>query len=128
MLRLERLDEEPAKDYLPPNVPVKYLARVRLRLAAPNSPNLPEEARVWRTTGLLRQAWLTAYHPPLGHASWQYVWDVRIAMGKINPKTAAPGGRGLEIMSFPLWNVMGDWAAHCIEVEDWMNVSTVEHL
>ncbi len=93
-----------------------------MRLAAPDSPNLPKEARVWRRTGLFRQVWLHPYHPSLGHASWQYVWDVRLALGKIDRDAAALGGRGLEIMYYPLWDVMGDWAVRGVEVEDWMNV------
>ena len=39
-----------------------------------------------------------------------------------DPGTAAHGGRGLETMCYPLWDVMGDWAARTVEVEDWMDV------
>ncbi len=50
--------------------------------------------------------------------SWRHVRDVRLALGKIDPDTAATGGRGLLAYAEP----DGDWTGRCIEVEDWLNV------
>lgn len=56
-------------------------------------------------------------------AQWQYVWDTRLALSKIDADTAATGGRGLEAMHhYPRWDVMGDWTTRAVEVEDWMKV------
>jgi|694.fasta_scaffold119568_2 hypothetical protein len=106
----------------------KYLEQVRLRLAAPNCQHLPEADSIGRRD-LTRQCWhgphtwLDPYHPPYGWASWQYVWDARIAMGLIQPETVACGGRGLENMHlWPSWDVMGDWTTRCIAVENWLDV------
>ena len=107
----------------------KYLARVRERLARPDAPGLPEEGTLHRRKGLDRQSWYSIhtwnepYRPPYGWAQWQYVWDVRLAQGKIDPDTAVTGGRGLEAMHYyPRWDVLGDWTARAVETEDWMNV------
>ena len=109
-----------------------YLERVRLRLAAPDAQALPARDSIGRQ-GLTRQSWhgphtwAEPYHPPFGWASWQYVWDARLALGLIDAQTAAAGGRGLEIMHlWPSWDVMGDWTARCIEVENWLDVPLVE--
>jgi outer membrane protein assembly factor BamB len=105
-----------------------YLERVRLRLAAPNTPSLPTEDKHGRK-GLVRQSWQSPhvwsdpYRPPLGWASWQYVWDARLALGQIDNDFTSSGGRGLWLMHlWPEWDVMGDWTTHCIKVDDWMDV------
>jgi hypothetical protein len=104
-----------------------YLERVRLRLAAPNANALPAKDSLGRE-GLGRQSWhgphtwIEPYHPPLGWASWQFVWDARLALGTIDAK-AISDGRGLENMHlWPDWDVMGDWTTRCLRVEDWMKV------
>ena len=106
----------------------KYLQRVRIRPAAPDCPKLPKVDSIGRG-GLTRQSWhgphtwTEPYRPPLGWAAWQYVWDVRLALGKIDADTAASGGRGMENQhSWESWDMMGDWTTRCIKVQDWMNV------
>ncbi len=86
-----------------------------------------------RRTGLKWQAWQSIhtwnepYRLPYGWAQWQYVWDVRLATGKIDSDTAASGGRGLEAMHYyGAWDVMGDWTTRAVEVEDWMDVPIAE--
>ena len=111
----------------------KYLARVRERLARPDAPGLPTEGTLHKRTGLERQSWHSIhtwnepYRPPYGWASWQYVWDVRLATGKIDADTVVTGGRGLEVVHYwPRWDVQGDWTTRAVEVEDWMNVPLAE--
>jgi len=65
--------------------------------------------------------------PYRGWAAWQYVWDVRVALGKIDADTAAWGGRGLESAGaptwfFPPWDCVGDWATKAVEAEDWLDI------
>ena len=98
-----------------------------------DAPWLPERC-FHNKGGIDRQAWFSIhappaseYRPPFGWAQWQYVWDVRLAMGKIDPDRAATGGRGLEAMHHDEhWDVMNDWTTHAVEVEDWMDVSLAE--
>ncbi len=111
----------------------KYLERVRQRFMNPDAPDLPPGDILPRRTGLKRQAWQSIhtwnepYRPPYGWAQWQYVWDVRLATGKIDSDTAASGGRGLEAMHYyGAWDVMGDWTTRAVEVEDWMDVPIAE--
>ena len=40
--------------------------------------------------------WKEPYRPPFGWASWQYVWDARVATGLIDAKAGAWSGRGME--------------------------------
>ena len=116
---------EPAKQT---SIQANYLERVRLRLAAPDAKGLPPSDSIGRKE-MTRQSWhgphtwAEPYHPPFGWASWQYVWDARLALGLIKADTIASGGRGLEIMHlWPAWDVMGDWTTRCIKVENWLNV------
>ena len=109
-------------------VQANYLERVRLRLAAPDAKGLPPSDSIGRKE-MTRQSWhgphtwAEPYHPPFGWASWQYVWDARLALGLIKADTMASGGRGLEIMHlWPAWDVMGDWTTRCIKVENWLKV------
>lgn len=110
------------------SITANYLQRVRLRLAAPDCPSLPSSDSMGRT-GLSRQSWhgphtwFEPYRPPLGWASWQFVRDARLALGKIEPAHAALGGRGLENQHiWEPWDVMGDWTTRCVRVGDWMEV------
>jgi len=109
-----------------------FLERVRLRLAEPYSKILPERDWMGRS-GLVLQSWIgphtwvEPYRPSYGWASWQYVWDARLALGLTDPNTAASGGRGMENMHYwPTWDVMGDWTTRCIEVADWMDLPQFE--
>ena len=107
---------------------VKYLEHVRKRWASPESGVAPQSDGDGRS-GLAKQAWRSIhcggapYRPPIGWAPWQYVWDVRLAQGKIDADTAATGGRGMETyVRYGRWDVMGDWTTRAVEVEDWMDV------
>jgi len=109
-------------------VKANYLDRVRLRLAAPGGKSLPSSDSLGRS-GLASQSWFgphtwyEPYRPPYGWASWQYVWDARLALGMIDADTATAGGRGLENMHcWPAWDVIGDWTTRCLEVENWLDV------
>jgi len=58
---------------------------------------------------------------------WPHGRDVRQTLGKIDPDTAASGDHGMENVHY--WepsDVMGNCTAHCIEVQDWMNMSLVQ--
>ena len=99
----------------------KFLDRVRQRPA--KSPSLAvNEGWVWtwwRPT--------TRPVPYRGWAAWQYVWDARVALGKIDADTAAWGGRGLESAGaptwfFPSWDTVGDWSTKAVEAEDWLDI------
>ncbi len=109
-----------------------FLERVRKRLMAPNSEYLPEESPPFGATGLARRIWRpnpgrSPYKPTYGWATWQYVWDVRLALGEIDAETAARGGRGREAAGPPTtffqpWDVRGDWTTRALEVEDWLAI------
>jgi len=110
----------------------KFLQRVRKRWARPFGFSIP-----WRSNGrkgLFRQSWPPIhdatgcpYRPPIGWAQWQYVWDVKLALGLIDPDTAATGGRGLQAMHYyEPWDVMGDWTTRAVEVEDWLDIPLAE--
>ena len=56
---------------------------------------------------------------------WQFVWDARLANGKVSLKSAAYGGHGLLkwTESFTdLWAVHYDWTARVIAVDNWLDV------
>tara|TARA_Y100000589_G_scaffold305563_1_gene319579 strand:+ start:757 stop:2784 length:2028 start_codon:yes stop_codon:yes gene_type:complete len=56
---------------------------------------------------------------------WQYVWDYRLAFGKIKLKHATYGGHGLLkwTESFTdLWDVHYDWTSRVISVDNWLDV------
>lgn len=111
-------------------VECNFLERVHLRLAKPDAcicfPNSLDylgrhglEFQSWHGP----HTWTQPYRPPYGWASWQYVWDGRLALGLIDPDTAASGGRGMENMHYwPAWDVMGDWTTRCLEVENWFDI------
>ena len=113
-----------------------FMERVRLRLVHPD--NAPQRDPVPRMAGRQRnvardlQIWRPSsgrspYKPQYGWATWQYVWDVRLALGKIDPANAAPGGRGFESEGppttfFERWDVRGDWFTRAITVENWLDM------
>jgi len=106
-----------------------FLERVRLRLADPRTDKLPRNDVTARRTGLSRQSWhgphtwTQPYRPPYGWATWQYVWDARLALGLISPAAAVSGGRGMEFMHlWSEWDVMGDWTTRAVLVERTMEV------
>lgn len=93
-----------------------YLDRVRRRPAALSAKT---------TAQLMRQSWTPFLRNlPPGAEAWQYVWDARLALGLIDPATAATGSRGLEIHLFPMWHVMGDWTARALREENTFAVPT----
>ena len=67
----------------------------------------------------------TTKAPKLLDEKWQYVWDYRLAIGKIKLKHAAYGGHGLlkwtELYT-DLWNVHYDWTSRVISVDNWLDV------
>ena len=103
----------------------QYRERVRMRLARPDA-NLPDRDMAGRS-GLCRQSWksqLAGYNiVPYGWAQWQFVWDVSLALGKIDADAAAKGGLGLESerLAQP-WDMMWHWESRCIDVEDWLDI------
>ncbi len=99
----------------------RFLARVRERPL--KSPNLGV------SSGFVWMWWRSSPRPVpyRGWAAWQYVWDVRVALGKIDADTAAWGGRGLESAGaptwfFPIWDTVGDWSTKAVEVENWLDI------
>ena len=67
----------------------------------------------------------TTKAPKLLDEKWQYVWDYRLAIGKIKLKHAAYGGHGLlkwTEMYTDLWNVHYDWTSRVISVDNWLDV------
>jgi hypothetical protein len=98
-----------------------FLGRVRQRPAS--SPQLG-----------VGDGWIWRWHrrvvrpvPYRGWTAWQYVWDVRLALGKIDADTAAWGGRGLESAGapswfFPAWDTVGDWSTKAVEAENWLDI------
>ncbi len=98
----------------------KFLQRVRRRPL--QSPDLG-----------LNKGWIWLWwhperpYPYRGWATWQYVWDVRVALGKIDSDVAAWGGRGLESAGaptwfFPQWDTVGDWSTKAVEAENWLDI------
>jgi hypothetical protein len=107
----------------------RYLERVRMRLARPDA-ELPAKDMAGRS-GLCRQSWksqLAGYNiVPYGWAQWQYVWDVTLALGRIDPDAAAKGGLGLESERLARsWDMMWHWESRCIDVADWLDVPLAE--
>ena len=98
----------------------KFLARVRERPL--KSPNLRA------SSGFIWTWWRSGRPGPYrGWEAWQYVWDVRVALGKIDADTAAWGGRGLESAGaptwfYPIWDTVGDWSTKAVEVENWLDI------
>jgi hypothetical protein len=110
----------------------RFLDRVRKRPKAPDSEHLGDQSPPFDATGLARQVWRpnpgrSPYKPTWGWATWQYVWDVRLALGKIDAATAAAGGRGFEAEGPPTtffepWDVRGDWTLRAIQVDNWLAI------
>jgi hypothetical protein len=109
----------------------KFLERMRLRWAGLKPDSLPAVDALGRT-GLSLQSWhsphtfVEPYRPPFGWASWQYVWDVRLALGKI-PVEEASRPRGFENQHYwEPWDVMGDWTARAVDVDSWVDAPLQE--
>ena len=67
----------------------------------------------------------TTKAPKILDQKWQYVWDYRLAIGKIKLKHATYGGHGLLkwTESFTdLWDVHYDWTSRVISVDNWLDV------
>ncbi|MBL7133316.1 MAG: Ig-like domain-containing protein [Phycisphaerae bacterium] len=102
----------------------KFLHRVRQRalkrITGDLSGSSPYYWAFWRVVQ-------PRFVPPRGWATWQYVWDVRVAQGKIDADTAAWGGRGIEANGAPTWffepwDMVGDWSTFAVEVENWLDI------
>ena len=118
----ERIVRLSAVDSWRDQVPGKFLERVRERPL--KSPKLGlRDGCVWTWWPIRYRGW----------AAWQYVWDVRVALGKIDADTAAWGGRGIEsgeasLGCFPAWDCIGDWSTMAVEVEDWTDIPLNPHI
>ena len=56
---------------------------------------------------------------------WQFVWDARLANGKVSLKSAAYGGHGLLKWTedfTDLWAVHYDWTSRVMAVDNWLDV------
>ena len=56
---------------------------------------------------------------------WQFVWDARLAQGKVSLTSAAHGGHGLLKWTedfTDLWHVHYDWTSRVIAVDNWLDV------
>ena len=54
---------------------------------------------------------------------WQFVYDNKLAHGKIDADAAARGGRGLEMYAnLDSWDVLGEWGMACRELENYFDV------
>ena len=58
----------------------------------------------------------------LHNAKLQYIFDVRLALGKIDADLAAKGGRGLEARYTEPWDITGDWTLRAVQIENWMDI------
>lgn len=99
----------------------KFLDRVRRRPLRSASVDMPD-GFIWRWHRMIVRP-----VPYRGWATWQYVWDVRVALGKIDADRAAWGGRGLESAGaptwfFPPWDTVGDWSTKAVEAENWLDI------
>ena len=54
---------------------------------------------------------------------WQFLYDSKLALGKVDAAAAARGGRGLEMYSnLDSWDVLGEWGMACHEQENYFDV------
>ncbi|MBB74171.1 MAG: hypothetical protein CMJ75_06620 [Planctomycetaceae bacterium] len=54
---------------------------------------------------------------------WQFLYDNKLAHGKIDADAAARGGRGLEMYrNLDSWDVLGEWCMACHELENYFDV------
>ena len=54
---------------------------------------------------------------------WQFVYDNKLAHGRINADAAARGGRGLEMYgNLDSWDVLGEWGMAWHELENHLDV------
>jgi len=54
---------------------------------------------------------------------WQFLYDNKLAHGKIDTDAAARGGRGLEMFSnLDSWDVLGEWGMATHEMENYFDV------
>ena len=57
---------------------------------------------------------------------WQFIYDIKLAHGEIDPDSAARGGRGFETVAsqthLDSWDVLGEWGMATIEMENYFDV------
>ena len=62
---------------------------------------------------------------------WQFVYDMKLALGEIGPKAAARGGRGFETVAsqthLDSWDVLGEWGMAVLERENYFDVPLKSH-
>ncbi len=99
-----------------------FLERVRERPAKPAKQNFDGD-------GGGDGKWVWGLRRTPGWAAWQYVWDVRLARGEIDPDTAAWGGRALSILSTqghrpvtPSWDMLFDLPSIAVESRSWLDI------
>ena len=71
----------------------------------------------------------TSTVPETVDQKWQFVWDARLANGKVSLKSAAYGGHGVLKWTedfTDLWNVHYDWTSRVIAVDNWLDVPIPE--
>ncbi len=77
--------------------------------------------------------WRVHNNLPFGWSVWQYVWDVRLARGKIGPDIAAWGGQGFAQTSgaYPVgtsWYCLGAVPSKAVEAESWIDIPLEDQL
>ena len=61
---------------------------------------------------------------------WQFIYDLKLAKGEIDPDSAARGGRGFETVAsqthLDSWDVLGEWGMATIEMENHFDIPSVK--
>ena len=61
---------------------------------------------------------------------WQFIYDMKLAKGEIDPDSAARGGRGFETVAsqthLDSWDVLGEWGMATIEMENHFDIPFVK--
>ena len=64
--------------------------------------------------------------PSVSWYQWQFIYDMKLAHGEIDPASAARGGRGFETVAsqthLDSWDVLGEWGMATIEMDNHFDV------
>ncbi len=64
--------------------------------------------------------------PSVSWHQWQFIYDMKLAHGEIDPASAARGGRGFETVAsqthLDSWDVLGEWGMATIEMDNHFDV------